>query len=126
MRNDVFSFVRLLANRQYSAIAKRFDLKSVLSESGGETKWEDIELEKLMDPFYESRGWIRLDPAARSLEHTHISRGEDNTVWTVEQTLVDSEELNDWLVEFSVNLTESKTSGKLSLAIVRIGPLRDH
>ncbi len=126
IRNDVFSFVRLLANRQYSAIAKRFDLKSVLSESGGETKWEDIELEKLMDPFYESRGWIRLDPAARSLEHTHISRGEDNTVWTVEQTLVDSEELNDWLVEFSVNLTESKTSGKLSLAIVRIGPLRDH
>ena len=79
-----------------------------------------------MDPFYESRGWIRLDPAARSLEHTHISKGEDNTVWTVEQTLVDSEELNDWLVEFAVDLIISKESGKVHLTVVRIGPLQDH
>ena len=79
-----------------------------------------------MSPFYESREWIRLDPAARALEHTHISKGEDHTVWTVDQTLVDSEELNDWLVEFSVDLTESKASGKVSLAIIGIGPLRAH
>ena len=59
-------------------------------------------------------------------EHTHISKGEDHTVWTVDQTLVDSEELNDWLVEFSVDLTESKASGKVSLAIIGIGPLRAH
>ena len=126
IRNEVFSFIRLLANRQYLKIAERFDIKSALSESGSEAKWDDIELEKLMNPFYESRGWIRLDPAARALEHTHISKGEDHTVWTVDQTLVDSEELNDWLVEFSVDLTESKASGKVSLAIIGIGPLRAH
>jgi len=126
IRNEVFSFIRLLANRQYSEIAKRFDLKSALSESGGDSKWEDIELAKLLDPFYETRGWIRLDPEARSVEHTHVSKDEDNRIWTVEQTLVDSEEQNDWLVAFSVDITESKTSGKVSLAIIRIGPLRDH
>jgi hypothetical protein len=126
IRNEVFSFIRLLANRQYLKIAERFDIKSALSESGSEAKWDDIELEKLMNPFYESRGWIRLDPAARALEHTHISKGEDHSVWTVDQTLVDSEELNDWLVEFSVDLTESKASGKVSLAIIGIGPLRAH
>lgn len=126
VRNEVFSFISLLANRQYAEIAKEFSLTAVLSESSGDSKWEDIELEKLMERFYETRGWIRLDPAARSLEHTHISKSDDFSTWTIEQTLVDSEELNDWLVEFSIDLTDSKASGVVSLAVIRIGPLRGH
>ena len=86
-------------------------------------KWKDLELEKLMVPFYETRDWIRLDPAARSKEHTHISVSGDENSWSVEQTLVDSEDLNDWLVGFEVDLVASRENGLVEIRVIRIGML---
>ncbi len=123
VRNEVFGFVRLLANKQYAEIAERFDLEAVLAEHEGDTKWKDIALEQLMAPYYEERSWIRLDPEARSTEHTHVTRSEERATWRVEQTLVDSEELNDWLVTFTVNLVESRKQDRVVMALERIGRL---
>lgn len=126
VRNAVFAFVRLLANRNYASLVKNIDLDAALAHAEGDTKWKDIELEKLMAAFYETRGWIRLDPAARSSGHTHISKSEDGSTWTIEQTLVDSEELNDWLVELLVDISKSKETGRVSLRVNRIGPLLEN
>ena len=122
IRNEVFGFVSLLANRQYQEIAEYYVLDD-LFETGSEVKWKDLELEKLMDVFYEARDWIRLDPAARSKEHTHVSVADDGNTWSVEQTLVDSEELNDWLVEFEIDLEVSRETEQVALRLKRIGPL---
>ena len=122
VRNEVFGFVSLLANRQYQEIAEDYVLDD-LFETGSEVKWKDLELEKLMDVFYEARDWIRLDPAARSKEHTHVSVADDGNTWSVEQTLVDSEELNDWLVEFEIDLEVSRETERVALRLKRIGPL---
>lgn len=51
---------------------------------------------------------IRLDPEARNLRYSIIQKGEDRSRWKLQQTLVDPEELNDWFVEFEINLPESK------------------
>ena len=122
IRNEVFGFVSLLANKQYQEIAEDYELDD-LFEVGSEVKWKDLELEKLMGVFYETRDWIRLDPAARSKEHTHISVADDGKAWTVEQTLVDSEELNDWLVEFEIDLERSRETEQVAFRLKRIGPL---
>ena len=41
----------------------------------------------------------------------------------VEQMLVDSEGLNDWMGEFEVDLTASREAGQLVLRLLRLGPL---
>ncbi|MBT6767824.1 MAG: DUF3516 domain-containing protein, partial [Opitutales bacterium] len=122
VRNEVFGFVRSLADKQYQEIADTYELDA-LFEGALEVKWKDLELEKLMVPFYETRDWIRLDPAARSKEHTHISVSEDENSWSVEQTLVDSEDLNDWLVGFEVDLVASRENGLVEIRVIRIGML---
>jgi len=41
----------------------------------------------------------------------------------VQQMLVDKDEHNDWVVEFTVNLAESRKTGEPHLSLVRIGTL---
>ena len=81
-----------------------------------------MELEKVMAPFYEPRQWIRLDPAARSKENTRIEESpDDRNHWVVRQTLVDSEELNDWELVFDVDLEASRKEGKAVVSIKSAG-----
>jgi len=123
LRAEIFYFVRQLANKHYQEISEHYSLDRLFEQKGIEVKWPDVELEKLMEPYYESRSWIRLDPTARNKEHTHISESDDRRTWTVEQTLVDPEGLNDWLVAFEVDLEKSKESNKVNLQVTAIRPV---
>ena len=123
VRNEVFHFVRLLANKNYHEISEDYDLAALFGETADTVKWPDVELEKRMEPYYVSRSWIRLDPEARNKEHTHISESDDRKTWTLEQTLIDPEELNDWLAAFEVDIKQSKTQGAVAMRVTGIRPV---
>ena len=128
LRNSVFNFTRLLANKHYKNLDELYDLNEIFSqpedsEATEPAKWLDVALERHMDPYYAERSWIRLDPPARAKEHTHISKSEDGRQWTVEQTLIDSEDLNDWMVVFEVDLPNSQETGAISIQVKSIRPI---
>ncbi len=125
VRNEIFLFIRMLANRQYQEIAETYDLSALFADMEEAVKWPDLELEKRMDTFYETRGWIRLDPAARAKDHTRIEVSDDRKSWSVQQTIVDTEEQNDWLVEFEVNLEDSREDGKVVMKLVGLRDFAD-
>jgi superfamily II RNA helicase len=66
---------------------------------------------------------IRLDPEARNLRHTHVQPSEDRTTWHVQQMLVDTEGLNDWVAELEADLAASRDAAEPVLRLLRIGSL---
>jgi superfamily II RNA helicase len=116
VRNEVFSFLRALANKQYKQLDERYCLDRLFPDA----KWKYTALEQAMAVYYETHDWIRLDPAARSNAHTRIKESEDRTTWTIEQTLVDPEELNDLQLSFELSISSAKASGSITLIPVAI------
>ncbi len=80
------------------------------------------DLHAAFEAYYASgHRYLCLDPAARNLRHTYVIPSEDKKTWRVQQVLVDPEEHNDWLVEFSVDLAESRTKKEPVLRLARVG-----
>ena len=65
-----------------------------------------------MDAFLVEHKYICLDPNARNLRHTYVTPADDKRSWRVQQMLIDPEELNDWMVEFEIDLIESRVQGR--------------
>jgi len=122
VRNEVFSFVRMLATKQYETLAESYELDAIWEDPEA-VRYADIAMEKLMEPFYESRQWIRLDPAARAIGNTRIEESEDRMFWTVSQTLVDDAELNDWEVVFTVDLVASSEANAVQFKLEKVGEM---
>ena len=68
-------------------------------------------------------GALRLDPEARNLRHTTVTPSEDRASWRVQQVLVDTAELNDWMAEVDVDLAASRAANEPVLRLARLGPL---
>ena len=64
-----------------------------------------------------------LDPNARNARHTYVVPVPELGRWTVQQMLVDPEEANDWVAEFSVDLAASRAAETPCLRLRRLGPL---
>jgi hypothetical protein len=64
-------------------------------------------------------GSLRLDPEARNLRHTDVQRADDAS-WRVQQMLVDTEGLNDWVMELDVDLAASRQMGEPVLQLRRL------
>lgn len=119
IRNEVYAFLRILANRDYAGIGDVYDLKSLFPEA----RFPPVELENRMAPYYETHSWIRLDPAARAKANTRITETTEADVWQIEQTLVDPEELNDVQVVFELSLAEARATGAVRLVPLAIEAL---
>ena len=52
-------------------------------------------------PFFSSMA-EPLNPEARNVRHTYLTRSEDKQTWRVQQMLIDENEENDWVAEFVV------------------------
>ncbi len=115
VRNEVFRFLRMLANKEYQEIDESFPLEQMFPDA----KWKYTELGNAMDAYYATHEWIRLDPAARNKINTKITESEDRTTWLIEQTLVDPEALNDFQIIFSLSITGAKEN-----SIVKIVPIQ--
>jgi len=70
----------------------------------------------------EHRG-LRLDPEARNLRHTQTRPSDDGATWRVEQMLVDTEGLNDWVAELDVHLSDSREAQAPVLTLLRLESL---
>lgn len=121
VRNDIFSFLRMLANKQYQEIDETYSLDTMHPDA----KWKYTELGKSMDAYYEDHGWIRLDPAARNKAHTKITESDDRKTWRIEQTLVDPDELNDYQFVFELSLEDAKTTGSVTLLPIELCSITD-
>lgn len=111
IRNEVFRFMRLLANRNYVEIVETYGLEQLFPG----VRWPQVELEKVMTHYHETHGWIRMDPEARAKANTRITELDDRNNWRVEQTLVDAEGLNDFQLVFEFSLAKAKETGTVGL-----------
>lgn len=68
-----------------------------------------------LEDYYTEHERIRFDNEARNGRHTYVDPSEDGKTWKVCQVLVDPEELNDWQIEFSVDLAQAREDGKPTL-----------
>jgi hypothetical protein len=66
---------------------------------------------------------LRLDPEARNLRHTDVAVDADHRSWRVQQMLVDTAGLDDWVAELEVDLVASRVSGEPVVQLVRLGAL---
>jgi len=119
IRNRIFTFLRGLVVGDYEAAVA--GLNSPEDSEG--RPWTPERLRPMVEAYEAEHGYIRLDPEARNLRHTYVAPAEDQQSWRVQQMLVDREEHNDWVVEFTVDLAESRKLGEPCLSLVRLGPL---
>jgi superfamily II RNA helicase len=117
VRNEVFRFLRMLSNKEYQEIDETFELNRMFPEA----KWKYTELGKMMDKYYETHDWIRLDPEARNKINTNITESDDHSTWKIKQTLIDPNALNDFQIEFELSIQEAKEN-----SIIQIVPTGAH
>ena len=142
IRTKVFTFLRAVANEEFEAALGTVNqsVSETVGQSGEEPPTpsdnpvaEDlvnrkskivnpVELKSAFEAYYAAgHRYLCLDPAARNLRHTYVIPSEDKKSWRVQQVLVDPEEHNDWLVEFDVDLAESRQQKEPVLRLRRVG-----
>jgi superfamily II RNA helicase len=99
LRNEIFRIVKYLAKKQYDKVAEVLLLS-------------DLEVSQLksymQSSFYDlGYGEIIADSESRGPAYFKI---EEHPVWCVTQVLKDTSELNDFILEFEVDIEKSKVS----------------
>ncbi len=141
VRDAVFRFLRPLAARDYRSastvlaeLAGRppedaapppvvaVDDESALNEGRGLFPWHSEALAAAWEPWFERHEALRLDPAARARDKTHIAEDPLDGTWTVAQTLVDPEEANDTEIEFTADTPAIQATGQARLHFRGIRP----
>jgi hypothetical protein len=117
LRNAIFDLVKALAHDQADAVLGQIEP----ADSAG-AAWTRDRVFALLDAYHEEHERIRLDPEARSIKHTHLDTDEPRR-WTVHQTLVDPEELNDWTLRLTVDLDRSDAEARPVLTLEAIEPV---
>jgi superfamily II RNA helicase len=120
IRNQIFSFLRGLANRDYEQALVNL---SSAQDTDGQT-WTAARLDQALEAYHAEHERICLDPNARNSRHTYVLPSEDKRTWCVQQMLVDPDESNDWVGEFEVDLARSRQEGAPVLQLRRIGNLK--
>lgn len=115
IRTEIFRFLRPLA-------MNNFDV-ALAALGTGAIGWTVDKIRSAMEEYSLDHERIRLDNEARNGRHTYTVPSDDLQTWLVHQVFVDPEDLNDWQVEFSVDLRQAREDGKPSLVLLGIGPV---
>src|SRR5439155_14087804 len=117
IRTRIFTFLRGIVNGDYEQA-----LASLTSLEGAESgTWTAERLRQAVEAYYVEHERICLDPNARNQRHTYMIPSEEKAHWRVQQVLVDTDEHNDWIAEFHVDLAQSRTMKEPALRLLRIG-----
>ncbi|MBL9134632.1 MAG: DUF3516 domain-containing protein [Verrucomicrobiales bacterium] len=109
VRARVFAFLRALAQGDFDDALSAVPAMPVEGEAvDGAAAWNPGKLREGWDRYLEGHAALRLDPEARNARHTRVLPSEDKQSWRIEQILVDPDGLNDWMVEFRVDLRASR------------------
>jgi superfamily II RNA helicase len=117
IRTRLFGFLRPWSIGNDEAALESLDVP----EDGAGEAWTAARLRAAREAHQAEHGGLRLDPEARNIRHTGVKAAPD--AWRVEQMLVDTAGLNDWLAEVEVSLDASRAAGAPVLRLVRLGPL---
>ncbi len=121
VRNAIFIFLRALSSGDCeTALA---GLSAPPPTEDADSPWAAARLRQALDAYRTDHRFIRLDPAARNRQHTHVLPADDKTSWRVQQMIVDPDEINDWVAEFDVDLVRSRETGEPVLSLRNFGPL---
>jgi superfamily II RNA helicase len=85
--------------------------------------WTPERLRETREAYRVEHAPVRLDPEARNLRHTRVEPSDDGGRWIVQQTLVDPDGHNDWILEVEADLAASRAAGEPVLRLRRIGSL---
>jgi len=119
IRTLIFTFLRTLVSGDLEAALATLSAKP----SADSEPWTTERLRNAIAAYHVEHERIRLDPAARNLQHTYVIPSEDHRRWRVQQMLVDPAEANDWVAEFDVDLPESRAAGEPVLQLLRLSNL---
>jgi hypothetical protein len=113
VRNAVFGVVKALSQGDVAKV-----LEQIEPEDPDGLPWTRPRIDALLDAYFAGHQRIRLDPEARAAKHTRVS-GESPRRWTCGQIVVDPEELNDWSLEFTIDLDRCDAAGAVVLVLDR-------
>jgi len=122
---DKQAFTRQLRNHLLTIVTalSRYQTETVISliepADSADKPWTNERLIRLLDQYHESHHQIRLDPEARNSRHTHIA---DDGI-TVHQTLIDPDDLNDWSIQLTLDLTKSDDMRTPILRLEGLAPI---
>ncbi|HKX61249.1 MAG TPA: DUF3516 domain-containing protein [Verrucomicrobiae bacterium] len=116
VRVRIFGFLRgLVVGDLEGALAGVSPVEAV------EGTWTVERLRAALDAYRVDHQRICLDPEARNARHTYAKVAEDKKAWAVQHVLVDPEGHNDWMVEFAVDLSESRRLGEPVMRLEKFG-----
>ena len=128
VRTFIFTFLRALAGGDYDGALLSLGSapEPAATDAPAPEAWTAERLRRAHDAYRDSgHARIRLDPEARNRRHTYVVPSEDKKSWTVQQMIVDPEDANDWVAEFTVDLARSQEEGAPAIRLRRIGALVD-
>ncbi len=128
---DTRAFTAAIRARIFTVLKawSRGDGEAVLAALDGRGPQDDAEpwtperLRAAFEEYLAGHQALRFDPEARNAKHTHLEAPAGAPSWRVQQMLVDSEEANDWVAEFAVDLSASREAQQPVMSLVRIGSL---
>lgn len=122
---DKTAFRRQLRNHLLTIVTalSRYDTAAALSlvtaQDPAGKPWTHERLLQQLNAYHDERGRIRLDPEARNARHTRIS--DDGL--TIDQTLIDPEDMNDWFLRFALDVETTNASRTPVISLEFIGRL---
>jgi superfamily II RNA helicase len=114
VRNAVFTLVKAFAQEDVAGV-----LGQIEPSDGEGQAWNAARVGGMLDAYFADHVRIRLDPEARAAKHSRINDGEPRR-WVVEQTLVDPDEHNDWLLRVIVDLDRSDAEERPVLVLAGV------
>jgi superfamily II RNA helicase len=124
IRTRVFAFLRAWSIGQDEAALEAFDVLDTPGDAEGDGgAWTVERLREAREAHAVEHGGLRLDPEARNLRHTSVEPAPDGRSWRVQQMLVDTEGVNDWVLELEADLDASREAGEPVLRLRRLGSL---
>lgn len=121
---DAKAFTAAIRNRIFTFLsatnAGQFEEALAAVANPGEP-WSVGRLEQALADYHASHERICLDPEARNIRHTYVTAEKQH--WLVQQMLVDPAGLNDWLVEFHVDLPASRAASAPVMRLTRFDAL---
>jgi superfamily II RNA helicase len=119
IRTRAFAFLRAWSiGRDEEAL----DALDALEDGEGEP-WTAARLRAARESHRAEHGSVRLDPEARNVRHTYVKPSDDGRFWRVQQMIVDTEGVNDWVLELEVDLDASREAGEPVVRLLRVGSL---
>jgi superfamily II RNA helicase len=119
IRARLFAFLRDWSIERDEAALEGID---VLEDAEGR-RWTPERLRAAREAYRLEHAPLRLDPEARNLRHTHVAPSDDSARFIVQQTMVDPDGFNDWILDVEADLAASRAAGEPVLRLRRLGSL---